>query len=178
MTPLSHGLRRLATPAALLAGSLLLSQNIVRDSTMIAGLPDPVGPTGWPRLMLGAVGLCALIWIARELLALRRAVHQQKPIDEEYEGYANGRAMIGLGLVILYGIALPQLGFPVATLAFVALWCVIGGIRRPLTLALVTGIGCVVLLYVFVLPAQMPLSCGHGVFADFTVALYRLLGIY
>ncbi|WP_454020761.1 tripartite tricarboxylate transporter TctB family protein [Azospirillum sp. Marseille-Q6669] len=178
MTPLSHGLRRLATPAALLLGSLLLSQHIVRDSTMIASLPDPVGPTGWPRLMLGAVGLCALIWIGKELLALRRAAQRHMPVDEEYEGYAYGRAMIGLGLVVLYGIALPQLGFPIATLAFVALWCVIGGIRRPLTLALVTGIGCVVLLYVFVLLAQMPLNRGHGVFDDFTVALYRLLGIY
>lgn len=178
MIPLSHGLRRLATPAALLFGSLLLSQHIVRDSTMIAGLPDPVGPTGWPRLMLGAVGLCALIWMAKELLALRCAAQRHKPVDEEYEGYAHGRALIGLGLVVLYGIALPQLGFPIATAAFVALWCLIGGIRRPLTLALVSGIGCAVLLYVFVLLAQMPLNRGHGVFDGFTIALYRLLGIY
>lgn len=178
MTPLSHGLRRLATPAALLAGSLLLSQHVVRDSTMIASLPDPVGPAGWPRLMLGAVGLCAVIWIGKEILALWRAAHRPKPVDEEYEGYAHGRALIGLGLVVLYGAALPQVGFPVATAAFVALWCLIGGIRRPLTLTLVTGIGCVVLLYVFVLLAQMPLNRGQGVFDGFTVALYRLLGIY
>ena len=58
------------------------------------------------------------------------------------------------------------------------LWFLIGGIRRPVKLLSVTLIGTGVLLFVFVKVALMPLDRGTGVFGEFTIALFRLLGIY
>ena len=43
---------------------------------------------------------------------------------------------------------------------------------------LVTLIGTVVMLYVFIKLALMPLDRGVGSIGEFSVALYRLLGIY
>jgi len=85
---------------------------------------------------------------------------------------------LGIVLVLAYGFSLPVLGFAFATLLYIALWLLLGGIRSPLQIVLTTLIGTTVFLYVFVKLALMPLDRGVGPIGEFSVALYRLLGIY
>jgi len=178
VSQLPQGARRLAPPFLFILGALVLSQMIVPDPEMLEMVPGPVGPAGWPRAMIAGIVLCSAIWAAREIWLMRqgnRVVAEEPPADGET---GNGLALLGVGIVVLYGIAIPWIGFALATVLFIAGWCLLGGIRRPVLVAAVSVLGCLVLLYTFVMIASMPLSRGVGVFDTATVTLYTMLGIY
>lgn len=175
---------RLAVPLGLLIGAWWLSGHVVRNPAVLARLPGPVGPAGWPKAMLAGTALCALLWLVWELAGLARG----KPAASGPDSFGalagtgtpsgNLLAVVGVAVVLAYGFAIPYLGFALATAIFILVWCLLGGIRRPLTLALTSLVGTTVLLYVFVMLARMPLDRGRGAIGETTIALYRLLGIY
>ncbi|MGQ9368185.1 tripartite tricarboxylate transporter TctB family protein [Azospirillum sp. ST 5-10] len=171
-------LRRVAAPVGLIAAMLVLPRYIFTDPAMADGLPAAVGPDGWPRALIIGVLLCSAAWILRELWMAARVRPAAAAPEEAAEPYDHVMAWTGMGIVVVYTAAIPALGFPVATLLFLGAWCVLGGVRRPLTVGLVGVLGTVVLLYVFVRLAHMPLDRGAGVFDGVTIALYRAIGIY
>lgn len=194
MSLLPTSVRRTAGPIAFLVGALVLWNHIVQDPDMLDGMPGLVGPAGWPRFMLIGIGICALIWLLIELRASMLHL-KEDPISHggvleeaaaaapataapDEHAYNKRRAAVGLALVILYGLAIPQIGFLLSTLAYIALWCLFGGVRRPSIVVPVTLLGTLAILYMFVMLAQMPLDRGHGVFDELTVYMYRALGIY
>ena len=135
-----------------------------------------VSPVTWPKAMLlSAAAAAALLSLVNllELLALR-----EPPSPDKGEDYHEGRSIGSIALLVAYGIAIPFIGIAWATPVFIAGWLVLGGIRRPLTVGLVSILGSVGVLYFFVKLSLMPLDRGKGVFEQATVALYRLLGIY
>lgn len=171
---------RAAAPLLIALACAGLWGHVVEMPQMVQGLPG-FGPTFWPHAMLVATGACALVWLALELRRGWRsadAVAEELVPPVEAEPYDGKRAALGIALTLAYGFAIPYLGFPLATLVFVALWCALGGVQHPLTLALVAGLGTVALCYVFVLVARMPLDRGVEPFGSATILLYRLLGIY
>jgi putative tricarboxylic transport membrane protein len=172
-------------------GALVLGHLIVDNpqtvESMARGLASPLT---WPRLMLAGAGLCALGWAIEEGW---KAFHALPPppdmeataiefddvgFEEENKHPPALPIVLGLALALAYAFAIPWLGFTLATVVFLLLWFVLGGIRQPRQLALVTTLGTVAVLYVFVKLALMPLDKGAGAFGDFTIALFRLLGIY
>ncbi|MCB1882880.1 MAG: tripartite tricarboxylate transporter TctB family protein [Geminicoccaceae bacterium] len=178
-------LLRLLAPALLLAGSVLAAPYIVQDPEMLAGLSG-TGPGFWPKAMLWGTGVCAALWLVAEVLRPRRggglaaeAVPEGTvPPAPDGSDYDMTRAIVGLVFTLLYGVLLPILGFPLATLLFVAAWLFLGRIRRLSLLVLVPVLGTLTLCYVFVLLARMPLERGAGAMGEATVRLYQLLGIY
>ncbi|HMA14127.1 MAG: tripartite tricarboxylate transporter TctB family protein, partial [Bacteroidota bacterium] len=94
------------------------------------------------------------------------------------ERYSYAKAIAGLAMIVAYGILLPVIGFPLATAGFVALWCLLGGIRHPFAVVPLALVGTAVLLWMFMGLALMPLSRGQGVFDGISVAILQLLGIY
>ncbi len=90
----------------------------------------------------------------------------------------NLRATLAIVILVLYGVALPLLGFAFATALFLVVCLGLGGIRKAHVVASVSVIGTVVLLYIFVKVSVMPLERGVPPFGDLTIAVYRLLGIY
>ena len=88
--------------------------------------------------------------------------------------------MIGLGVAFIlgYGYLLPAIGFAASTLLYLVCWCLLGGMRKPLQIGLISVLGTTILLYLFVKLASMPLDRGQGVMGEASIALYRLLGIY
>lgn len=178
-------LRRAAAPAGLILAMLVLPRYIFTDPAMVEGLPAAVGPGGWPDALMTGILVCAAVWLARELWlsyrlrSARRDGPAADPADAPADGgYDHVQAWTGMGMVVVYTYAMQLIGFPLATLVFLMAWCVLGGVRRPLTVGLVGVLGTVVLLYVFVRLAHMPLDRGAGAFDDLTIALYRALGIY
>ncbi|TFL17838.1 tripartite tricarboxylate transporter TctB family protein [Jannaschia formosa] len=138
-----------------------------------------LGPAAWPRGILALLALMALAWALRDLWAI--AVAGRGPsltAAHEEESYAWGKAALGLGLIVAYGALLPWIGFATATVAFMSIWCLAGGLRNPLAIGGVALCGTVGLLWMFMGLALMPLSRGQGVFNDFSIALLRFLGIY
>ena len=142
-------------------GTIVLGRLIVDDPQMVESMARGLAtPMTWPRLMLSGAGLCAIGWA----------------IEEGWKAFHFVQAPSADALA--YAFVIPWLGFTLATVIFLLLWFLIGGIRRPVKLLSVTLIGTGVLLFVFVKVALMPLDRGTGVFGEFTIALFRLLGIY
>jgi putative tricarboxylic transport membrane protein len=137
-----------------------------------------VAPDTWPKAMLLCLAVCAFVVLARELSRYFGARPTSAETPHPESAYDNRRAAIGIALLIAYGIAVPFAGFALSTVVFLAVWLVCGGLRKPLTVALLSVIGTVSLLYVFAGLSKMPLDRGAGVFDGLTIALYRLLGIY
>lgn len=184
-----HWLR--AVFAELLAlGALVLSYRIVDDPQMVAGMARGLAtPLTWPKLMLAATALCALGWTVEEGWRAFNALPPAPDVEAEAIEFGDvgfeeeGKSpllpiVLGLVLALVYAFAIPWTGFTVATVLFLALWFVLGGIRQPVKVASVTVIGTLVVLYVFVKLALMPLDKGVGAFGDFTIALFHLLKIY
>ncbi len=134
------------------------------------------GPTTWPTMMLYGVVIFALAWaVQRVALVLR----QQERAAVAPPTVARGaRVWFGIALILAYGFCLPILGFALATALYIVLWLLLGGIRAPLQIALTSLIGTTVFLYFFIKLALMPLDRGVGVIGEFSIALYRVLGIY
>jgi len=171
--------------------ALVLGHSIVDDPQMVRNMARGLAtPLTWPTLMLAGVGLCALGWAIDEgWKAFNVLPPQQSAAEEALEfgdvGFENNAdelpllpIVLGLALAMLYAFVIPWMGFTAATVVFLLLWFLVGGVRKPVQLFSVTLIGTVVLLYVFVKLALMPLDRGQGAFGDFTIALFRLLGIY
>jgi putative tricarboxylic transport membrane protein len=168
---------RLAAPAGFLVAALVLPAFMLETTRPLRGVG--LGPAAWPRVMLALIAVCALIWLVQELLAWRRgrAAPAAEPATAA-EVYSYPKALIGLVMILAYGWLLPIAGFPITTAVFIALWCLLGGVRHPLAVAALSLLGTGVLLWVFMGLALMPLSRGLGVFDRISIAILQLLGIY
>lgn len=171
--------------------ALILGHIIVDDPQVVQGMARGLAtPLTWPKLMLAGVGICALGWAIEQGWKAFNVLPPPPSAAEEALEFGdvgfeqeNDDApllpiVLGLSLAMVYAFAIPWAGFTAATVVFLLLWFLVGGIRKPLQLISVTLIGTVVLLYVFVKLALMPLDRGQGAFGEFTIALFRLLGIY
>ena len=143
------------------------------------------GPGTWPKVVLYGAAVCAALLFGRTVTALWRSgggAALGKPRDAEDGGgteeHDDVRLAIGIALIVAYGLAIGLIGMAWATMAFVAAWLVLGGLRRPLTVVLVSTLGTAAILYLFVKISLMPLDRGQGIFEQATIALYRILGIY
>jgi putative tricarboxylic transport membrane protein len=171
--------------------ALVLGHTIVDDPQMVQNMARGLAtPLTWPKLMLAAVGLCALGWAIEEgwkafnVLPLPPSAAEEAlefgdvGFEKDVDELPLLPIVLGLSLAMVYAFVIPLMGFTAATVVFLLLWFLVGGIRKPVQLLSVTLIGTLVLLYVFVKLALMPLDRGQGAFGDFTIALFRLLGIY
>lgn len=185
MNPPDRSWRPVAAPLAFAAGAAILTRFVTDRSEEAAAMARGIaGPTTWPTLMLYLVAVFALAWaVQRVALVLRRrersaaeAAAVAVAVSPAVAGGA--RVWLGIVLVLAYGFSLPWLGFALATLIYIVLWLLLGGIRKPLQITLISVIGTLVFLYFFVKVALMPLDRGVGAIGEFSVALYRVLGIY
>lgn len=172
---------RAAVPALILVAALVLPGYILppQMAAMLGDTGEGAGPTFWPRIMLGLTALCAALWLVQIVWTGLRAPRLAG--DEgggETAPYNRLLAWSGLVIVFLYALAIQYLGFAIATLIFLLVWFTLGGVRRPVTLGPVAVLGTLVLLWVFVALAQMPLDRGRGAFTAATDGIYDVIGIY
>jgi putative tricarboxylic transport membrane protein len=163
-------LRRAAAPLGGLVAALVLLVH-ARDLDDIAR-EGQLGPGFWPRLVLGGLALaCA----GRAFTAWRGG----PALDAgERESVRRGVLAAAVALIGLYVLAVPLIGFPLATAAFVAAFMGLAGVRTVRGLAATAAGGTIALLYVFVKLVYLPLPKGAGPFEDVTLALYRALRIF
>lgn len=172
--------RQVATPVVFCVGALLLTRFVADDLEQARAMARGIaGPTTWPTFMLYGVAFFALIWAVQSAIRAWRdaedgGMHHVVPAT-----HAKGaRVWLGIALVMAYGFLLPVLGFPLATASYLALWLLLGGINSLTIVLPVTIVGTAVFLYTFVKLALMPLDRGYGWLGEWSVALYRLMGIY
>lgn len=164
---------------ALVVAVVLATWFVVPSGGANAGADSFVGPATWPRAMLIGIAICSGLLVLRNVLqyahAQRARTPAAHPSDERFD---NRKAAIGIALLTLYVVAMPAIGFALATIAFFLVWLPFGGVRKPYVLASVAVLGTSALLYAFVKLTTLPLERGIGVFDSITVSLYRVLGIY
>lgn len=178
---------RLITPLAFVGTAWVLKSYVVESPEKAAQVTRGLaGPASWPDIMLWAIILFSFLWALQTTVVIFRSfISPIKPINQTQIPSSDALStpfslFIGLGVlcILLYGYLLPVIGFAVSTLLYLMCWCVLGGVRKPLLVGSIGFIGTTVLLYLFVKLASMPLDRGEGVMGDFSIALYRIMGIY
>ncbi len=171
---------RLIFPVFILALCAFLWTHIAMKGGALDAVPSAVGPGGWPRAMIVGLALFAALTLIVEFIEWRQT--QLRGGDPEIEAIEKNRlepiALAGVGVILAYGFSIPYLGFALATALFIVIWCIMGRIRSWLTIGLVSILGTIVLLYMFVALAKMPLNRGVEPFNGWTISVYRLLRIY
>lgn len=99
---------------AVLAASLVLFALTLdlKDNPMV-----PVGPGFYPRIVLGLAAVLSLGLVVADVLASRRAPVSVRNSDQKKLNYP--LVAISFGVFALYCLALPGLGFRIATFAYV-----------------------------------------------------------
>jgi hypothetical protein len=132
-----------------------------------------LGPGFWPRLVLAGLALACVAKLVEEWRrpAASRARHDAPDVSV-------ARLVVAIALLFAYVIAIPALGFMLATGLFTGAFMWHAGARSWPALA-GTSVGLTVaLLYVFVRVVYLPLPKGRGVFETLTIGAYRALGIF
>lgn len=168
---------RVAAPLGAALAAAIVARYFIAPGVDVDGISRGLaGPATWPKTMLYCAAGCASIIFLRNLYALKRSA---SPVDGEASaGYDDAKLASGIALLVLYGFGITQIGMAWATAVFIAAWLLVSGLRRPLPVLLVSTLGTIAILYVFVKVSLMPLDRGRGVFEQATIVLYRLLGIY
>ena len=131
-----------------------------------------LGPGFWPRLaLLGLALACASKAVEEWRRASARAVEARDPISI-------GTLAGGVALIVAYTALTPPLGFPLATVLFIAAFMVLAGGRSVVAVVASGVLGTVSLVYVFVKVVYLPLPKGDGPFEALTLALYRVLLVF
>lgn len=153
-----------------------------------------LGPTFLPRLLLVLLALCVLGRVAQKFSAARSSspkagstaqeeetaglLHvEEGAIPEEDWPSSTPHLLLGVGLAAGYALATTYLGYPLATLLLLVGFVSLASRFTWLTLAVALGVA-LSFPYLFVKVVYIDLPRGVGVFDDFTVWLYGLLGIY
>ena len=179
--------RQTVAPAlGVIASCLLLLATGGLDHGVPAGR---LGPAFWPRLVLACLAATCLVRLDRG--APRPLDHggpgprhdRRGARRDRRGGNAPGpisRARLGaaMALILLYVLAAPVTGFPLATVGFVVGFMWVSGARSAAGIAAGALLGTVGLLYLFVKVVYLPLPKGDGLFEAVTLALYRLLRIF
>jgi len=153
-----------------LAGGALFA---VAGRLPVVPVPGQLGPDFWPRLVLvGLMGSCVLKGL--EVARRGRTAIERSPSQPLHLPKLAG----GIALVVGYPALAPLLGFPLTTFLFLLTFMRLAGTRRPVPLFVITALGAVGLIYLFVKVVYLPLPKGAGVVEDFTIFLYRLLRIF
>ncbi|OGA45212.1 MAG: hypothetical protein A3G24_15015 [Betaproteobacteria bacterium RIFCSPLOWO2_12_FULL_62_13] len=152
-----------------------------------------LGPDFWPEAIL-ALTIAACVYEVVKIVVFGARAGEvggvlEEMVEESAEkktdagpGSAPGEShpwllALGMGATILYVLAVPVLGFFLATTIYLAAFMVIGGYRRWRVIAAVSLIGTLLLLFIFMKLVYVSLPIGQEPFAQVTFFLMQVMGI-
>ena len=151
--------------AVLLAGTVyvyLLALRIEYTSR-----PGQFGPDLWPKLAIGLIAIVCLFELLRALITENRVeavgITEQLEQSEPAEDDAPRRPMLlalGIGMTLAYGAFVSQLGFPLATLLYLAAFMYVGGFRSHAAIWLLSLGGAALLTVLFLKVVYVSLPRG------------------
>lgn len=143
------------------------------------------GPAFYPRLLIVLLVLAMIVRIAHEVLAIRRGIVEDEVEESLEEGVEMDASLIDMrrvavvvGLSVAYVVATIFLGWVLASFFLVIAFLWLAGKRNPLIILAVALIFSLGMAYVFVKIVYISLPTGVGVFDEFTLRLFELLGVY
>lgn len=142
--------------------------------------PGQLGPSFWPQVLCVGIAGCSFARLVQKVLAGRRtSVASTAAASNDEDEYEVAWARIGLAtaLVIGYVLGIVFVGYILATTLFFVAFAYLGG-QRQWYVAPLGALSSLALAYVFLKVVYVSLPSGIGVFDQFSVLVYRLLGIY
>jgi hypothetical protein len=175
---------RLVLPHGLLLVATVLLYGAATAIASNAG-PGRIGPDAWPKAIIVLMGVLCAWEIARRLTMRPRGGAGEvaaAPVAEAASPgppppMQAGKLAAGVGLVFAYVVAVPWVGFFVATAIFLAAFPWFGGMRRPLLTGVLGIGGSLALVVVFMRVAYISLPLGEGPFRALSLALLAALGV-
>ncbi len=136
--------------------------------------PGQLGPAFWPKvslllLMAGCLIKVGELWReGNQKIVLEEKAPLLPPVNVS-------RLITMICLVIFSVIGMDFLGFLLANFLFLVFFMSITGLKKKVSLLLISLFGTILLLYLFVKIVYLPLPRGQGIFNDLTIYFYRLL---
>jgi len=146
---------------------------VYSDRSIDPAPPGQLGAGFWPKMCLVGILLAAGL----KGFELWRGRGRASEDGGECKEMDNGKLALMMLLLVLVVPAIGLIGFPLASVLFFILFLFLAGLKKPLTLALVSLLGTVGLIYVFVKIVYIPLPRGDWFFDDITLMIYRALQI-
>jgi putative tricarboxylic transport membrane protein len=136
-------------------------------------MPGQLGPAFWPKVILVLLMISCGIKAGEIFFSRRKAPEEEgEPAAPE----ANFKKLaILIALVIGVVVAMDRIGFLLANFLFLILFLRVTGVRKKFPLILISVLGTVLLLFLFVKVVYLPLPKGAWFFDDVTIYLYRVL---
>lgn len=178
--PQSERLRRAAPYAAVLAAAIWLYT--VAGHFQFARDPGRIGPDAWPKLVLVLMAGCALWGLGTALGSRRQEGAPAAEIAEDAlitpPEIHPWRVWVGIGLTFLYLLALPRLGFLLATALYAMVLIRLGQYRnwrRTIVIGVALALG---FFFVFMRIVYVALPIGEGPFARLSLAVMAAMGVH
>jgi putative tricarboxylic transport membrane protein len=144
---------------------------VYSDRSIDPAPPGQLGAGFWPKMCLVGILLAAGL----KAFELFRSRGKASGEGGECKEMDNGKLALMMLLLVLVVPAIGLIGFPLASVLFFILFLYLAGLKKPVTLALVSVLGTVGLIYVFVKIVYIPLPRGEWLFDDLTLMIYRAL---
>lgn len=143
-----------------------------------------MGPEEWPKLIIGLLMAICAFEIARRLLAavksrgFARAVHPDA--DEGFSQQMEAHPLLVLAaavVTVVYLLLFDVLGFFTGTILYVACVMWIGGVRRPLLVAVLSLVMTFGFSLFFLKLIYVALPLGMGPFEQISLFIIKLIGV-
>ncbi len=142
-----------------------------------------IGPGAWPKLIL-ALMLATALWgtISSALKAGTPAPAEDAEAEEAEELVRPPeiypyRVWLAVGATLLYLLALPFIGFFLATVVYSFGLMYLGHFRRPLAITLLSVATALTFMFLFMRVVYVALPLGIAPFNDLSYALMAIMGV-
>jgi putative tricarboxylic transport membrane protein len=138
--------------------------------------PTPMGQLGaqfWPKMILLFLMISCVIKFG-EIVWNRHKLAQEAEARPEMD---NVKLTLMIFLLVATVFAIDYIGFALANFLFMIAFLSLVGLRRIPSLLLVSGLGTIGMLYMFVKVVYLPLPKGIGAFEDISLFIYHALFI-
>ncbi len=168
---------------ALWAGAVLLGAiyyYYLSTQIAFATRPGRLGPAFWPQAILILLMITAAIDCfveARKAPARAEAYIADSAVGVRSENRAVWLMALGLVVILAYINLTVFLGFPTANFLFMLVFMTIGGFKKYIASIIISLVGTLCLVVLFVKIVYVSLPIGLGVFQNVTLWLYYFLGI-
>lgn len=138
------------------------------------GRAGEIGSGLWPFLALGASAALSVVLLAASIQKSRRAAPAEAPTAEARAERRRQRITVALSCAcfLVYMIAVPWVGFILATFLFIPAFALTLGERRKTVLLVAPVLLTAIIVGVFAKFITIPFPKGVGIFAEFSRLFY------
>jgi putative tricarboxylic transport membrane protein len=143
------------------------------DHSIDPAPPGQLGAGFWPKMCLAGIVLAA----GYKAFELYRSIGKAGEEGGACKEMDNFKLALMMLLIVLVVPAIGAVGFPIASFLFFLFFLSLAGLKKTVPLLLISFLGTIGLIYVFVKVVYLPLPKGEWFFEDITLLIYRALFI-